>query len=181
MSGKELESAERWTTLDNIVGLYLEGNNAQAIARQLRMKVKDVESYITEWRYYVRNNQSIQDRARDSIHSADAHFNKIVKELWSLIDEADQTGNLAAKNIALKTLADTEVKRTSMLDKAGLADSDSMAELMMENEKKVDKIVVLLRRLTSECDHCRPIILEELSKMSDKAEPVIIQDLRDLP
>lgn len=177
MSSKELESAERWTVLDNIVGLYLEGNNAQAIARQLKMKVRDVEAYITEWRYYVRNNQSIQERARDSIHSADAHFNKIIKELWSLISEADESGNISAKNVALKTLADTEVKRTSMLDKAGLADNDSMAELMLDNEKKVEKIVLLLRKLTSECEHCRPIILDYLSKMTDKVEPVVVYNI----
>lgn len=174
MADKDLVEADHWKTLDNVIQLYLEGNSVPVIAKQLRMRVKDVEANIQEWATYVKNNKTIQQRARESVHVADAHFNKIIKELWDLIDEAGQDGNLSAKNVALKTLTDAEVKRTQMLEKAGLNDSESMAEMLVENERKIELIYQLLKTLAADCAHCRPIIINELRKLSGHTEPIVI-------
>jgi len=174
----ELEKAAHWEGLDKVIQLYLEGNTPPMIAKRLGLRVKDVDKYVEEWRFYVRNNSSIQDRARDSIHNADAHFDKIIRELWQLIEDADD--NLSAKNTALKTIADTEVKRTQMLEKAGLTDNEAMADLIVENEKKVELVVNLLKTLAADCEHCRPLIINGLSKMSGEEPVVIRQDFIDV-
>lgn len=172
---KDLVSAEHWKTLDGVVQLYLEGNSIPSIAKKMGMLVRDVEANIQEWAVYVRGNKNIQQRARESVHIADAHFNKIIRELWEVVEEAAEGGNLAAKNVALKTLADTEVKRTQMLEKAGNSDAEAMAELLLENEKKIEVIYKLLKELAGDCAHCRPIILSELRKFADPQEPIVIK------
>jgi len=175
MADKDLVEAKHWDVLDKVVQLYLEGNSVPGIAKALRMKVVDVEVNLHEWSTYVKNNKTIQSRARESVHIADAHFNKIIKELWELIDEAGNDGNLSAKNVALKTLADAEVKRTSMLEKAGLNDAEAIAEMLVENEAKIELIYKLLKELASDCARCRPVILEQLRKFSGNVDPIVIK------
>lgn len=172
---KELAKAELFERMDEIASLYLKGENVPSIAKKLKLRVSDVESNLQEWRGYIRGNQSIQNKATESLYKVDAHLNEIVKEFWSVIEEAGETGQLSIKNVALKGAADTELKRVEMLAKAGLSDNDSMAELILENEQKIKQVVELLKELSSECAHCRNKIINELHRFSDKAEPVVIK------
>ena len=174
---KDLDKIEHWDQLDKVVKLYLEGNSIPVIAKQLRLRVRDVQANINEWATYVKNNQSIQKRARESVHFADAAFNKIANELWETVEQADDAGNLNAKNVALKTLSDIEVKRTQMLEKAGLNDTEAMVRQMEETEEKARMISELLKELSEECSHCRPKIMDGLQKIFGKVEPVVIQQV----
>ena len=173
---KDLVIGEHWDVLDKVAKLYIKGSSVPTIAKQLRLRVKDVETYLNEFRYYVRHNEDIQDRARTSVHVADSHYSTIIEELWSVVEEAGMSGNLSAKNVALKNAADVEQKRVVMLAAAGAGDQNALAELMIENEKKIALVTELLRDLAKECPRCKPIIMSKLSKLSGHAEVIVVQE-----
>jgi hypothetical protein len=176
LADSALQKADHFEGLDKVVQLYLRGENAPKIARQLRLRVSDVESYLQEWRYYIRHNQGIQDKAADTLHVADSHLDKILREVWAVIDEATDSSQLSVKNIALKNAAEITFKRVEMLNRAGLNDAESMANIVLENEQKVAKILGLLKELSQNCSNCRSKIINELHKFNDEASPIIVQD-----
>lgn len=173
--GNELESAKAWEIMDKVAQLHLKGDQAPVIAKKLRMRTADVERTLGEWRYFIRNNMSIQEKATETLYRTDAHLNEIIKELWSVVEAATDSGQLSIKNVSLKNAADIEFKRVEMLSKAGLNDVDSMTQLIIDNEQKIAKIIALLRELSSECSHCRAKIINEVSKFTQEANPIVVE------
>lgn len=168
----ELELAARWDRVNDIVTLYLKGEPIPKIAKKLKLKIAEVQDFINEWKADIRHNQPIQVKARDSVHNADQHFTALIREFYDVVEDAKDTGNLSARNTALKSIAELEAKRVEMLQKTGLLDIEAMGEAVIENEKKMKILVDLLRGRVEECRSCGPIIERELSRLSQKYDTV---------
>lgn len=173
---QELELADFYTRVNNVVELMLKGNSIPSIAKELGMKQVDVVECIDHWKSVAANTTQIQDRARDAIAGADQHYAMVIERLWETVEQADNGGELRTKSTTLKMVADVEQKRIDMLQKAGLLDNQELSAQMAATQKKQDALMQVLREVAGECEHCRGKILNRLAKISGQAEGVIIQD-----
>ena len=105
---------------------------------------------------------------------ADEHYNLLIKEAWVTLNQADAQDAPNVKAQVLKLIADIESKRIDMLNKAGVLEDNSMADQILENERKQDVLVGILRDVTSSCEHCKWEVSKRLSEVTGQLEAVVI-------
>ena len=98
----------------------------------------------------------------------------LIKEAWVTVGQADTQDALNVKAQTLKLIADIESKRIDMLNKAGVLEDNSMADQILESERKQEVLINILRDVTSNCDHCKWEVAKRLSEVTGQLEAVEI-------
>lgn len=164
--GTDLEPISHLDTMDKVVQEMLKGSNTRQIAKTLGMKPPEVDKYIAEWQGYARNNQYIQDRAKDALMATDEHYNMIISGLWSVVSEAETGGDLKTRASTLKTIADVEGKRIEMLQKSGVMENQQIADQIIDMERKHEVIINILRKVQEEYPQAADFIKREIAKIT---------------
>jgi len=170
----EIEIAEHFDRMNQVVEELLKGNNPTTIASITGLPRGTVVSLIEEWKSVVHNDTSTRQRAREAVSGADQHYALLIKEAWQTVRDADQSGQLNVKTGALKLIADIEAKRIGMLQEMGLLDNNELAGQIAETERKQDILVGILKDIASEHPNVRNEIMRRLSQITDKAEGIVI-------
>lgn len=170
----EIEVAGQFDQMNKVVEELLKGNTVNQIAKTLSLTRVQVESHVKVWKDMVHDNTAIRDRAKEALAGADEHYNMLIKEAWDVINEAGVASELGVKNAAIKLVADIESKRIDMLNKAGVLEDSSMADQILESERKQDILIGILRDVTSSCDKCKWEVAKRLSEVTGQIEAVII-------
>ena len=170
----EIEVAGQFDQMNKVVEELLKGNTVNQIAKTLSLTRVQVESHVKVWKDMVHDNTAIRDRAKEALAGADGHYNMLIKEAWDVINEAGVASELGVKNAAIKLVADIESKRIDMLNKAGVLEDSSMADQILESERKQDILIGILRDVTSSCDKCKWEVAKRLSEVTGQIEAVII-------
>ena len=172
----ELEVAGQFDQMNKVVEELLKGNSPAQIARSLSLTRVQVENFIDAWKGFVHDNKAIRERAKEALAGADEHYNMLIKEAWVTLNQADAQDSPNVKAQVIKLIADIEAKRIDMLNKAGVLENNSMADEILENERKQEVLVGILRDVTSSCDHCKFEVAKRLSEVTGQIEAVVIND-----
>jgi hypothetical protein len=172
----ELEPANRYETMQKIVDAYVRGAKPSDIARELGVRRQDVDEHLSEWRDIIINDKFVQERAKESLANADAHYNQLIAQAWEVVEQADSEPDnpkyMAQKLTSIKLIGDLEAKRFTMLKEMGLLDNASLAAEIAERERKEEIMVSILREVI--CDHCKPEVIRRISEITGRMEPVEI-------
>ena len=171
---KELDRADHYDQVNNVVTRMLKGQNTRAIAKELNMRLVDVEHHIAEWQLVAKNNKHIQERASEALSATDQHYDMIISELWDSVEMSGSDGDIRTKNGALKMIADIERQRIEMLQKSGLLDNQQLADQVLEAERKQNVLVKILRELATKHPEAAAFVREELSKVTGQVEGTVI-------
>lgn len=167
----EIELADHWEKVNNVVAEFLRGNtNPTTISKITGYKRAEVIDFLNEWRTVVQSDRQVQVRAREALSGADQHYSMLINEAWDVVKQSDISGQLAQKTAALKLIADIQQKQIDMLQKAGVLDNNEMAEKIIETEEKQKIVVEIIRDVVSQCAHCKPLVSSRLSSVSGQAE-----------
>jgi predicted transcriptional regulator len=169
-----VELAGQFDQMNKVVEEVLKGNSPAKIASSLGLTRVQVENHIKSWKNFVQDSKIIRERAKEALAGADEHYNMLIKEAWDVVHEAGVAAELNTKNAALKLIADIEAKRIDMLNKAGVLESDSMADQILESERKQDLLVGILKDVTAKCEQCKWEVSKRLSQVTGKVEAVIV-------
>jgi hypothetical protein len=172
----ELEVVGQFDQMNKVVEELLKGNTPTQISRSLELTRVQVDTHINTWKVLVQDNNAIKSRAKEALAGADEHYNMLIKEAWRTVEQADAQDALNVKAQTLKLIADIESKRIDMLNKAGVLENDSMADQILESERKQDLLVGILKEVTANCDHCKWEVSRRLSEVTGQVEAVIIND-----
>lgn len=172
----EIEVAGQFDQMNKVMEEILRGSTPASIARKFDITRVQVENHVSTWKNMVRDNTAIRERAKEALAGADQHYSLLIKEAWTLAEDADTAGQLGVKASALKLITDIEAKRIDMLNKAGVLEDNSIADQILESEKKQDILVGILRDVTSNCDHCKWEVSRRLSEVTGKLEAVEVDE-----
>ena len=172
----EIEVAGQFDQMNKVVEELLKGNTPAQISRTLELTRVQVETHINTWKELVQDNNAIKARAKEALAGADEHYNMLIKEAWRTVEQADVQDALNVKAQTLKLIADIEAKRIDMLNKAGVLENDSMADEILESERKQEILVGILKEVTANCDKCKWEVSKRLSEVTGQIEAVIIND-----
>jgi hypothetical protein len=168
----ELEIADKFDQMNKVVEELLKGNTPAQIAKTLDLTRVQVDTNIEIWKRMVHDNTLIRERAKEALAGADEHYNMLIKEAWATLQQADQQDSPGIKTQVLKLIADIEAKRIDMLNKAGVLEKDNIADQIIENERKQEVLVGILRDVTSSCDHCKWEVAKRLQEVTGQVEAV---------
>jgi ElaB/YqjD/DUF883 family membrane-anchored ribosome-binding protein len=172
----EIEVAGQFDQMNKVIEELLKGNTSAQIARTLEITRAQVETHIKTWKEFVQDNSAIKARAKEALAGADEHYSMLIKEAWRTLEQADVQDALPVKTQALKLIADIEAKRIDMLNKAGVLENNSMADEILESERKQELLIGILRDVTSACDHCKFEVAKRLSQVTGQVEAVVINE-----
>jgi ElaB/YqjD/DUF883 family membrane-anchored ribosome-binding protein len=176
MSSGEVELAGQFDQMNKVIEELLKGSTSTQIAKTLDLTRVQVENHIKTWKEFVQDNSAIKARAKEALAGADEHYNLLIKEAWRTLEQADVQDALPVKTQALKLIADIEAKRIDMLNKAGVLENNSMADEILESERKQEVLVGILRDVTSGCEHCKWEVSKRLSQVTGQVEAVIVNE-----
>jgi hypothetical protein len=175
MADNEIEVAGKFDQMNKVVEELLKGNTINQIAKSLDLTRVQVETHVQTWKTMVHDNTAIRERAKEALAGADEHYNLLIKEAWDVVNEAGVASELNTKNAAIKLIADIESKRIDMLNKAGVLEDNSMADQILESERKQEVLVSILKDVTSSCDKCKWEVAKRLSEVTGQVEAVTIE------
>lgn len=168
----QIEVVERFDRMNRVVEELLKGGNPTTIAKTLDMKRSEVLDLLDEWKLLVRTDNHVRERAKEALAGADQHYALLIQRAWETVEQADQNAQYNIKAQSLKLIADIESKRIDMLQKAGLLEDNELADQLMENERKQEVLVSILKEVTSDCDHCKFEVAKRLSQVTGRLEAV---------
>ena len=170
----ELEIAEHFDRMNKVVEEMLKGNNPTEISKQLAIPRAEVVKHINEWREIVRMDTNIHSRAREALTGADQHFNMIIQKGWETVEQADANSQYGIKSQTLKLIADVESKRLDMLNKAGVLENNEIANQILENERKQQILVDILKEVSLKCSTCKQEVAKRLAEVTGRVEVINI-------
>lgn len=172
-SDKEIETmVENFDRMNRVVEELIKGNTPTQIARNLGMKYAQVHIILSNWRELIQGDSSIRERAKEALSAADQHYSMVIKEAWSIVEDAKNNAQIREQTAALKLVADIEQKRMDMLQKAGVLESNELGEQLIETERKQQILVDILREVTSTCPRCKQEVAKRLSQVTGKVEVI---------
>ena len=172
----EIELADHFDRMNLVISELLKGNNPTQIASITGFKRAEVVEYIDEWKEVVRSDSGARERAKEAVSGADQHYAMLIKEAWKTVEDADQSGQLNAKNAAMKLIAEIEGKRIGMLQQVGLLDNAELATQIADTEKKQEILIGILKDVTATCPKCKLEVAKRLSQITGIVEPVVIEE-----
>lgn len=176
MAENELELTSQFDQMNKVVEELLKGNTEASIAKSLNLTRVQVSKHIENWKSMVSDNTVIRERAREALMGADEHYNMLINEAWNTVHQADAQDALNVKSQTLKLIADIEAKRIDMLNKAGVLESNDVADQIVETERKQEILVNILKEVTSECENCKWEVARRLSQVTGQVEAVSIDE-----
>ena len=161
--------------VNSVAAEYIKGKDASAISKELDIPRNRVLSLLNEWRDMISNNEAVRIRAREALAGADQHYNHLIRQAYEVIEDATTTANLSAKTAAIKLVMDIESKRIDMLQKAGLLENKELADQLLEQEKKQEVLIKILREVSGECPRCRNDVARRLAEVSGQSEVITVE------
>lgn len=171
----DLDIIQHIEEVNSVAAEYIKGKDASAISKELDIPRNRVLNLLNEWRDMVANNEAIRIRAREALAGADQHYNHLIRQTYEVIEEATTTSNLSAKTAAIKLVMDIEGKRIEMLQKAGLLENKELADQLLEQERKQDVLIRVLREVSGECPKCRSEVARRLAEISGQSEVITVE------
>ena len=171
---QELEIVNHLDEINKVVEEYLKGNDPTKIAKTLDLPRTRVVAHLNEWKVLASANDAIRARAKEALVGADAHYTKLIKQAYEVIDDATTTANLNAKTAGIKLVMDIEAKRIDMLQKAGLLENKELADEMVEIEKRQEVLIGILKDIASEYPQIRDMIMLRLSSIAKEGEVITV-------
>lgn len=172
----EIELADHYDRMNRVVSEYLKGNTTTQIASLTGFKRAEVVELMDEWKNVIHNDTGARERAKEAISGADTHYAMLIKEAWKTVEDADQAGQLAVKNGAMKLILDIEGKRIAMLQEVGLLDNAELAGQIADTERKQEILVKILKEVTASCPKCKMEVAKRLSQITGIVEPIVIEE-----
>ena len=155
---------------------YIKGKNETEISKDLDIPRARVSSMLREWKQMASNSEAVRSRAREALASADQHYNYLIKQTYEVIEDANTTSNLGAKTTAIKLVLDIETRRIDMLQKAGLLENKELAEELLEQERKQEVLINILRDVSADCPLCKNEVARRLAAAAGNEEVITVDN-----
>lgn len=175
---KELALTDRYQQMDEVITLHLEGKNESAIAKILKIPRADVLVYVQDFKSIARNDELLRERAQETVHEFDQTQNRIISEMWRVVNDAEDAGDLKTRATSLKNLSDITAKRVEVLQKAGLISDAGMGDQIAEQQEQNEQVMAILRDVTAKCNQCKFEVAHRIGKITGKVEPVTVESDR---
>ena len=177
---------ETFQHMEEITKRHLQGHSPLKIARDLGIKMVEVNKNIEMWREIVRNDMESRDAARDHLDEMVQRFTGLIavlsENLESLraYDYAGDGRTSAAKfesisgqiNTTVRNIAELDAKRVDLLQKAGLLANHELGDELAERERREEILINILRN--DLCADCKMVVARKLQTLTNQVEEVIV-------
>jgi hypothetical protein len=154
--------------MDDVLTEYFKGKTPQEIAKTTELSVVTVNNILKEWRGLAQNNEAMKRRATEAVRNVDSHYNKLIKEAYRLMEDAESAGSLPQRAVALKMVVDIEKTRIDLLQKAGVLEDSDMSKHVVEMERKQEILTNILKEVVGPCPRCRPKVQQALAQITNE-------------
>lgn len=181
--------SDAFHNMEKIIEHHLKGHSPLKIARDLGIKMVEVNKNIEMWREIVQKDMESRDAARDHLNEMVARFTSLIEVLSKNLDDlqaydfsANDGKTSAAKfesisgqiNTTVRNIADLDAKRVDLLQKAGLLDNAELGNELAERERREEALISILRN--DLCADCRMVVARKLQQITQQVEAVVVYD-----
>ena len=142
------------TELENykqVVLLSARGKTPAEIQRETGIVPRKQRDILNQFEEYANNDFQTQRRAKTIVAELDVQYTHIIRELESVVEEAETEGDWRLKKDTLKELANVNKMRAEQLQKAGILSSEVVGAQMTQMQKEREAVVALLKEVSAQC------------------------------
>lgn len=185
--------SDAFVHMEEIAKRHLKGHSPLKIARDLSIKIVEVNKNVDMWREIVQKDMDSRDAARDHLNEMVARFTSLIKvlndnleTLQAINDKGDEDERFknskfeaisAQINTTVRNIADLDAKRVDLLQKAGLLDNVELGNELAEREAREEALIEILRN--DLCPDCRMVVARKLQAITNQVEAVVVYDSDD--
>ena len=173
-----IEAYEPEEQSESIIDLHLQGMSDLKISKETGLTRIEVKHIIAQWRAVAHNDAESRDAARDALHRAVEHYDRLILKNYELLDELKNlpfNHQVAGKkHDVIKAIADLEARKVDQLQKAGLYDNSQLGDELAQMERDKELVFDILRN--DLCEVCRPHVMRRIGEASGRVEVVVVHD-----
>ena len=163
-AGKEIQTAEFYTDMQTVMALFLRGEtNYTEISRQTGIPRTQVVRIYNYWKDVTVNSPDVKDKAKELLFGMVESYDDIIKEFWSLKEDADNNGDRRTANAVLKNIADVQKSRLDAIQKAGLNFDAELENKLATMQGQSTALQAFLKEFAQSHPEIRTELLEGLS------------------
>jgi hypothetical protein len=180
---------EAYQNMEEIVKRHLKGHSPLKIARDMGIKMVEVNKNVAMWREIVQKDMESRDAARDHLNEMVERFTGLIAVLSENLESLqnyDYSGDgkqSAAKfesisgqiNTTVRNIADLDSKRVDLLQKAGLLENAALGDELAEREAREEALINILRN--DLCPDCKMVVARKLQAITQQVE--VVQEFDD--
>lgn len=179
--------SDAFHNMEKIVERHLQGHSPLKIARDLNIKMVEVNKNVEMWREIVQQDMDSRDAARDHLNEMVERFTRLIGVLNENLDNlkaVTDDDEKAAKtkfeaisgqiNTTVRNIADLDAKRVDLLQKAGLLDNTELGNELAERERREEILIGILRN--DLCPECKMVVARKLQTLTNEVEVVQVFD-----
>jgi hypothetical protein len=173
------DEVARYEDMDKVIALHVQSKQPTTIAKETGLQRKYVLELIDEWKASARHNDEMKERVSEAIRVMDEHYNSLIREAWKTLKQVDEKiaedgidhQILGQRTRAVSAIADLESKRIESMQKAGMLDAADMGDKFLEQEKKQQTLIDILRNEL--CVSCKKKVMTRLGDITGRTETVV--------
>lgn len=160
---------------EEVAKLIMAGKKPLAVARQLQIKVVEVNNYWSQWQEIARSETN-QELAEDFLHRMVSHFDELISELYDNLENLKALSfgeKISAQiNTTVNSIKDLEAKRLDALQKAGLLDGADLGDELAKREEREEMLLKILRE--DLCPACQAVVRDRITAMTKVVEGTVV-------
>ena len=150
---KELELAYEMEmeTYQKVIELVARGKRPSEIQTATGVPPAVQRDIYKQFSDYANNDFNTQKRAKEIVAELDAQYTYLIRELESVVENAEIEEDWKLKKDTLKELANVNKMRADQLQKAGILNSEVVGAEMARMEEEHTKIIELMKKVAAAC------------------------------
>lgn len=138
-------------TYQKVVELIARGKRPSEIESETGVPPAAQREIYKKFEDYANNDFQTQRRAKAIIAELDAQYTYLIRELETVVENAELEGDWKLKKDTLKELANVNKMRAEQLQRAGILNSEAVGAEIAAMEEEHGKILELLKKVALAC------------------------------
>lgn len=157
---------------DKVVSLYCRGMKITDIMKATGLQKQQVDRMLVDYKEFALQDRVLREMSRETLIKTRQHYDDLIEQMYLAVGEAEQNGDYKVQLDGLKKIADAENQRVAFMQKAGLLVDDELGQQLIDQEKKQQVLVDILRKVSKKYPDIGLEIANELSKVTGIVEGV---------
>lgn len=173
----ELDIIKYHEQVDTIISMWARTCTINEMIRETGLTRKQINEVLQDYKEYSRQDRVIREMSRETLIKTQKHYDDIVKQLYTAVEELQAEGKYKDMADGLKKIADVEKQRVDFMQKAGVLADNEVGQQLVEMEEKHQIIIGILKKVAQKYPDVGLEINMELSKVTGRVEGVTVERL----
>lgn len=155
-----------------VISLWCRGMKLVDIMKTTGVRKQELDRMLADYKDFALQDRVLREMSRETLIKTRQHYDDLIEQMYEAVQTAEENDDYKVKLDGLKKIADAENQRVAFMQKAGLLVDDELGQQLIEQERKQQVLVDILREISKKHPDIGLEIAGKLSKVTGVIEGV---------